>query len=359
MYMGCPEMERAVGLGQFSSTGAQVGLTVASTAATFIPVVGPILGPAISIIGKLFGGSSGPTRAQKVSSTIADCNAHLARITTAGAVIDMINKMALPSFGVPGRGWPCAVYKVVKAYAPALIPHECSDQSLVYGKGGDPCAPIPEWLGDAGKKIRATPGWENYIRSFFPPELGGLAPVSAPAIVPTPMPAIPPPPAPVPSYAPTQAIACQTLEAKDFDWQLYLKNNPDVANHPYFSLHPYDHWQEFGKQEGRAFACKTGVSIAIPPSSFPYVTPVNDLVPTRARTGVRDPFSPVTTAPGTSPSWLQPVSAPTEAGTKTIQAGIGEGSLMPILLLGGLAGMLLLGNKQKTRYRRKSTIRHR
>jgi hypothetical protein len=41
-------------MGQFKFTGAQAGVTIAATAATFIPVVGPVLGPVIGAIGSLF-----------------------------------------------------------------------------------------------------------------------------------------------------------------------------------------------------------------------------------------------------------------------------------------------------------------
>ena len=181
MNMGCPELRR-VGMGDFfTSPGGQVAVTAVSTAATFVPVVGPILGPAISFMSKLFGGKSGPTREQKVSSAIASCNSILSGLTSAPSVINFIR-----AGYQGGRGWPCAYYKVLKAYAPNFIPHDCNDQSLVYGKAGDPCAPVPPWLAQAAEKITSTPNWEDYIKSFFPPELGGSA-VGSTALVPAPM----------------------------------------------------------------------------------------------------------------------------------------------------------------------------
>ena len=68
---------------------------------------------------------------------------------------------------------------------------------------------------------------------------------------------------------------------KDFDAVFYLREYPDVAAHPYFSKHPYEHYVYCGKTEHRkthadpktAQATPSGVTGPAPPTAGPADTP--------------------------------------------------------------------------------------
>lgn len=44
-----------------------------------------------------------------------------------------------------------------------------------------------------------------------------------------------------------------------FDGNAYLQANPDVAANPYFAEHPEEHYQRYGRDEGRAFTATTSM----------------------------------------------------------------------------------------------------
>lgn len=45
---------------------------------------------------------------------------------------------------------------------------------------------------------------------------------------------------------------------QNFDANAYLAANPDVAKAPYFSTHPWEHYQQYGRNENRAFTPMAG-----------------------------------------------------------------------------------------------------
>lgn len=108
-----------------------------------------------SIFSKLFGGG-GPTRAQKVSAAVqGGQNMYVQAMSSPQSLTSFIERACsgtnVNGVGyVPGRDGVFAAYKVAKELAavfPGLPPlTECGDTNIVYGKGGDPCAPYPKWL---------------------------------------------------------------------------------------------------------------------------------------------------------------------------------------------------------------------
>jgi hypothetical protein len=50
----------------------------------------------------------------------------------------------------------------------------------------------------------------------------------------------------------------QAATGGHFDWGRYLRENPDVAADPYFSQRPQEHYDRFGKYEGRAYTGTQG-----------------------------------------------------------------------------------------------------
>lgn len=49
----------------------------------------------------------------------------------------------------------------------------------------------------------------------------------------------------------------------EFDAAQYLRDNPDVAASPYFSQNPLEHYNKYGKKEGRAFPTTQAVTGAL------------------------------------------------------------------------------------------------
>lgn len=52
--------------------------------------------------------------------------------------------------------------------------------------------------------------------------------------------------------------AAGTQTQGNFDANAYLAANPDVAKDPYFSTHPWEHYQQYGKNENRQFTPVAG-----------------------------------------------------------------------------------------------------
>lgn len=53
-----------------------------------------------------------------------------------------------------------------------------------------------------------------------------------------------------------------TAGSGSFNANSYLAANPDVARDPYWSQHPYEHWVQYGKNEGRQGAGFTGGALS-------------------------------------------------------------------------------------------------
>lgn len=60
-------------------------------------------------------------------------------------------------------------------------------------------------------------------------------------------------------------LGLPTAKTQDnFDANAYLAANPDVAKDPYFSTHPFEHYQQYGQNENRAFTPVAGTGSASP-----------------------------------------------------------------------------------------------
>jgi hypothetical protein len=62
------------------------------------------------------------------------------------------------------------------------------------------------------------------------------------------------------------AAAPASKSQANFDAAAYLAANPDVAKNAYWSARPWEHYQQHGQNEGRAF---TGVAAPVDPSTGP------------------------------------------------------------------------------------------
>lgn len=60
----------------------------------------------------------------------------------------------------------------------------------------------------------------------------------------------------------SELLGINSKTQDNFDANAYLAANPDVAKDPYFSTHPFEHYQQYGQSENRAFTPMAGTGAA-------------------------------------------------------------------------------------------------